>query len=173
VEDHGNAKQVEGILVNEDEAETRQQLERLAWLLDDSIRLPGLKMRIGVDSVLGLIPGVGDVVAAVLSTYILAQASRLGVSKAVLLRMSGNVVIDTVVGAIPLLGDLFDAGFKSNRRNVALLAKYLDEPRKVQRTSWMIVIGLALVLLVFFVGAFYLIGLLFAAILGLFATQPS
>lgn len=107
------------------ESDERRRLRRLAWLLDSSIRLPG-GFRIGVDSVIGLVPGVGDLVGAGLSSYILLQAARMRVGSGVLGRMAGNVLLELVVGSIPLVGDLFDMAFKANQRNVALLEAHLD-----------------------------------------------
>lgn len=101
------------------------RLERLAWLLDNSIQIPGLGYRIGIDPLLGLIPGVGDFVGGALSVYILYEAARMGVSRPLLMRMGFNVLIEVVVGTVPILGDLFDAGWKANARNVRLLQEHL------------------------------------------------
>ena len=101
-----------------------ERMERLAYLLDDSIRLPG-NYRIGYDALLGLLPGIGDAVGLVLSTMILVQAARLGVQRPTLLRMAVNVAIETVVGLVPLLGDLFDMAYKANLRNVDLAVRDL------------------------------------------------
>ena len=100
------------------------QLERirvLATLMDNAFRVPGTSFRFGWDSILGLIPGVGDVATGIASASIIGYAIRLGVRKGVLARMLANLAVDVTIGAIPLLGDLFDAAFKSNVRNVALL----------------------------------------------------
>jgi hypothetical protein len=100
-----------------------QRLERLARLLDSSIEVPGTKLTVGVDPLLGLIPGVGDALSLVASVYIVAMGSRLGVPRRTVWRMGLNVAVDAVVGSIPVLGDLFDAGFKANTRNVALIRR--------------------------------------------------
>lgn len=152
------AKPIEGVLVTDEELQARARLEQLAWLMDESFYIPGLNMRIGVDGLLGLIPGIGDLISAAISSYVIAEASRLGAPRTVLLRMSGNVLIDTVVGAIPFLGDLFDFGFKANRRNVQLLTRFLDEPRKTQRSSWLLLAGIFAVLAAAVVGAVYMLG---------------
>ncbi len=102
---------------NRDWARIRR-LERLAGLLDDRFRIPGTRWRFGLDSLIGLAPGIGDAAGAIMSIYIIAEAARLGVPKRVILRMLANMGIDTAIGAIPLAGDLFDAAYKSNRRNV-------------------------------------------------------
>lgn len=114
---------------------TRQQLNRLAWLLDSSIPLPGLKFRIGLDAIIGLIPGIGDVIGVVLSSYIVREAARAGLPKAVLARMVFNVAVEGVVGMIPVVGDVFDAAWKANQRNAGLLNAYLGNPRKATASS--------------------------------------
>lgn len=107
----------------------------LARLLDSAFRVPGTGFRFGLDPVLGLIPGVGDAVGGVFAAYLLWLAARAGAPAPVLLRMLGNVGLDTVFGAIPLLGDLLDAGWKANRRNLALLEGYLERPERTAATS--------------------------------------
>ncbi|MDZ7750632.1 MAG: DUF4112 domain-containing protein [Gammaproteobacteria bacterium] len=109
----------------DDAARIRARLSRLAWLLDSSVRLPG-GFRIGIDGLIGLIPGIGDLVAASVSAYIVAEAARLEVPGHVILRMISNVLVDLLVGTIPVLGDAFDFAFKANRRNIDLLDSHLD-----------------------------------------------
>jgi hypothetical protein len=120
-------------------------------LLDTAVGVPGTSFRVGLDPLLGLIPGLGDVTGAALSGYIVILASQLGAPKTVIVRMLGNVVIDTVGGTIPLVGDLFDAGWKSNTRNLALLERHLGEPVSTKRASravvWLTVAALALLAL--------------------------
>jgi hypothetical protein len=125
-------------------------MRRYAWLMDDCIRIPGTDRRIGIDPLLGLIPGAGDAAGGLLSLAPMFMASRLGAPNAVLLRMAGNVAVDTLLGAVPLLGDLFDAGWKANKRNVQLLERYASDPRPVARSSrWLVfVLVAALVLLI-------------------------
>ncbi|MEZ4601002.1 MAG: DUF4112 domain-containing protein [Syntrophotaleaceae bacterium] len=138
--------------MNTDERDkARRQLERLAWFLDNLIPIPGLDIRVGLDSLIGLFPGIGDTVGALLSSYILAAASRLGVPKSVLLKMAFNIAVDALIGAIPFLGDLFDVAWKANNRNVKLLGEYLDQPRKTVVTSRVFVWVLALLLVAFVV----------------------
>lgn len=98
-----------------------RRLSRLARLMDVQFRLPGTKFRYGLDGLIGLIPGVGDVAGAAISGYIVLEAKRLGASNWILARMIGNVLIEVVIGAIPVLGDLFDIVFKANVRNLRLL----------------------------------------------------
>ena len=107
----------------------------LARVLDSAVGIPGTRFRVGLDAILGLIPGGGDVAAAALSGYIVLTAARRGVPKAVIARMLVNVAADTAIGAIPVLGDLFDVAFKANQRNVALLEQHDREPRAVHRRS--------------------------------------
>ncbi|WP_257457982.1 DUF4112 domain-containing protein [Archangium lipolyticum] len=123
-----------------------EQVRGLARQLDTSIRLPG-GIRIGWDALLGLIPGVGDWAGALLSSYIILQAVRLGASREVLLRMVGNVGLEALVGAVPFLGDVFDAAWKANTRNVRLLEEHLMAPAATRRASraWVFGIGVLLV----------------------------
>ena len=102
------------------------QFEKLTRFLDDAIKVPGTNMRIGWDSIIGIVPGLGDVVSTVLSGYLVYQAKQLGASNWVLTRMVGNVALDFLIGAVPVVGDVFDVFFKSNRRNSKLLKKHLD-----------------------------------------------
>jgi hypothetical protein len=106
-------------------ADARTRVHRLARLMDSSVRLPG-GFRIGVDGIIGLVPVVGDFAAAGASLYIVAQVARAGVPASGLARMVLNVELDAVVGAIPLLGDVFDVAFKANLRNAKLMDTYLD-----------------------------------------------
>ena len=105
-----------------------EHVNNLAWLLDNSIRIPIINYRIGWDAIVGLIPGVGDVAGLLVSSYIVMHAMRLGVPKTTLAKMVSNITIEAVVGLIPFLGDLFDATFKANARNVHLLNELFDEP---------------------------------------------
>ena len=124
-----------------------KKLDNLAWLLDNSIKLPGTSWRIGLDGVIGLIPGIGDLAAGGLSTYILYQALKLKVPRAIIARMALNVLLESVIGVIPILGDLFDFVFKANQRNVNLMRKYVLNPRDTTRQSLLTLIFL----LVFFI----------------------
>ena len=128
-----------------------ESLERLSWLMDDFIRLPVIGWRVGLDALVGLIPGFGDTATSLVSFYILASAVRYGVPKVTLLRMGMNLGIDYVVGSFPVVGDLFDAWWKSNQRNVELLSQRAtvsaDEARKGTISDWLFV-GLIILLLV-------------------------
>lgn len=102
-----------------------RDIEFLAVLLDSQFRVPFTRFRFGLDPVLGLIPGVGDAAMALPACYILYRAHRLGVRRRVLARMGWNIAVDLVIGAIPLFGDIFDAAFRANLRNLALLRREL------------------------------------------------
>ena len=110
-------------------------LRRATTLLDDGIRLPGTSFRFGLDPLLGLVPGVGDVAGATLSAAIITAAVRHGVSRFTLVRMAGNVALDATLGIVPLLGDLFDAAWKANRRNLILLERHLSESPTAARAD--------------------------------------
>lgn len=96
--------------------------------MDAGIRIPGTNLRFGLDPMLGLIPGGGDALGAVLAGWILVEAIRMGASRATVLRIAGNVALDAGVGAIPFIGDIFDFAWKANLRNVALLERHLATP---------------------------------------------
>ncbi|CAE6940458.1 DUF4112 domain-containing protein [Vibrio sp. B1FLJ16] len=128
------------------EVDTRKQLQRLAWVLDSSIRLPG-GYRIGGDGIIGLIPGFGDALGAGLSSYIVIKAVSLNVPIIVLIRMMINVVLELVIGVIPIIGDMFDFMYKANERNVKLINEHLDSPHRTRRQSRYIVLVLLLVIL--------------------------
>ena len=113
----------------------RRRLSRLAWLLDNSIPVPGTRFRIGVDAIIGLVPGFGDLVGVLLSSYIVREAARMGAPPSVLTRMVFNVAIEGIAGIVPFLGDVFDAAWKANQRNYALLEAHLQDPRRTVRSS--------------------------------------
>lgn len=118
-----------------------RRVQFIAGVLDDAIRVPGTDLRIGIDPLVGLLPGVGDLLGGAASLYIIVEAARLGAPASVLVRMAANIAIDTLVGAIPVLGDLFDFGWKSNTRNARLLARHLEEPAGTRRASTALVVG--------------------------------
>ncbi len=102
------------------------RVQKVVHALDTAFRIPGTKIRLGWDSIIGMIPGIGDVSGALISTYVLVEARRLGVSQWTLARMSVNLLVDALLGSVPLIGDLFDVAFKANVRNLALLEKELN-----------------------------------------------
>ncbi|HJS78291.1 MAG TPA: DUF4112 domain-containing protein [Burkholderiales bacterium] len=93
----------------------RRKLERLAWLLDSSIPIPGTRFSIGLDALIGLVPFLGDLIGVLLSTYIVGEAARLGAGRSVLARMVLNVAVEGLAGLVPLAGDVFDAAWKANK----------------------------------------------------------
>lgn len=103
-----------------------ERLDRLSRLFDIAFLLPGTNIRFGVEAILRLVPGIGDLAASGLSCWLLMEAQRLGVPRRVLLRMIGNVVVEGVVGAIPIAGDVFDVAWRANRRNVRLLREHFE-----------------------------------------------
>ncbi len=111
-----------------------RRLDRLSRLLDSAFPIPGTRFRVGLDGIFGLIPGIGDAVGATLSTYIIFEAARLGVPGRVLLRMIGNVAVETLVGAFPIVGDIFDIAWKANLRNVALLRAHCPTSARAERS---------------------------------------
>jgi hypothetical protein len=124
----------------------------LARVLDEAIRIPGTNIRIGLDALLGLLPGGGDVAGGLFSGLIILQAARSGAPTPVLGRMLANVAIDVVLGAIPLLGDIFDVAWRANSRNVRLLESWRAQPASTSKASTLTVAGILLAL-------FLLIGL--------------
>ncbi|MEO1616047.1 MAG: DUF4112 domain-containing protein [Planctomycetota bacterium] len=111
--------------------ESLERIQRLARLLDTSFRVPGTKFRFGLDALLGLLPVGGDAVTAIAGTVLIARASRLGASKGLLMRMVFNLLIDFTLGALPLVGDVFDFFWRSNSRNVKLLESHLAKKNSV------------------------------------------
>ena len=105
-----------------------QRLDRLAQTLDARYRLPLTNLRVGLDGLVGLIPGIGDTLAALPSGYMIVRGYQLGARRRTLLRMAGNTGVDYLLGLIPLVGDLFDIGFKGNLRNIALLKQEFATP---------------------------------------------
>ena len=123
------------------------RLRAIATILDDAVQVPGTRIRFGLDALLGLLPGAGDAVTGVVSAYAIVLAARLGASPAVIARMAMNVLVDVATGTIPVLGDIFDIGWKANRKNVQLLEKYQANPQKASRASWLMVAMALLVML--------------------------
>lgn len=116
----------------------------IARLLDSAVGVPGTRIRFGLDALLGVVPGIGDLAGMVLSGYLVLLGARLGVSRAVLVRMLANVAIDTVGGTVPVIGDLFDVAWKSNMRNVTLLERAIGAPAASRRASGLTIVGILL-----------------------------
>jgi hypothetical protein len=134
-----------------------ESLERLGWLMDDLIRVPGLGWRFGLDAIVGLIPGFGDTATSLVSFYILVAAVRYRVPKVTVLRMGLNIGIDYLLGSLPLIGDVFDAWWKSNQMNIELLRQRAtvsaSEARKGTLSDWIFVSLIILLLAGLAIGA--------------------
>lgn len=130
---------------------SRRHLNNLAWFLDNSIPLPGTQYKVGVEALIGLIPGIGDGIGTALSSYILVAAARMGVPKKILLQMGYNIAIESIIGLIPFLGDAFDMVWKANMRNVQLLESYAEDPGKARTSSRLFVFALLAALIFIFI----------------------
>ena len=154
--------------------EIEESLDRLSWLLDDLFRIPVLGWRIGLDALVGLIPGVGDTATTVASLYVLGSAVRYRVPKITLLRMGLNLGIDYALGSLPLVGDLFDAWWKSNQKNVELLRQRAtvsaSEARKGRIRDWLFVVLIMVFLVMLAIGAAALSLYLLATLLSSLST---
>ena len=111
--------------MNDEQKELNEEkllrLKRLSHNLDEAITIPGTEHKIGIDPIIGLIPGGGDLIGGVLSIYIMHAGIRMGMPKSVIIRMFGNIALEFIIGCIPIIGDLFDAMWKSNQKNVKLI----------------------------------------------------
>jgi len=134
-----------------------QSLDKLAWLLDSSIPIPGTSRTIGLDGIIGLVPGIGDAFASLLSGYIIIKAIIMGLPIFVIGQMVVNMVLEGVIGVIPFFGDIFDFIFKANRRNVRLMQNYLEDPKETAERSASSVIGFLVVLFFVFLFTIWLI----------------
>jgi len=116
--------------------------ELLAGILDSTVRIPGTSLYLGLDPLIGLIPGIGDVLANLVGTVILGLAARLDVPRIVIVRMSANLLINGAVGAVPIVGDLFSVWFRSHARNARLLREAAREPSRGTGQDWLYVGGI-------------------------------
>lgn len=110
-------------------AERLKRLERLARFMDAAIAIPGTRISLGADAVVGLVPGAGDLIAKIASAYILYEAHQMGVPKHKLLRMGGNVLVDLVFGAVPVAGDVFDVFWRANLRNMKIVRDHVERSK--------------------------------------------
>src|ERR687894_1125025 len=106
-------------------ADSIARITALAKLLDSAFLIPGLNRRVGLDAIIGLVPGIGDAISTLLASYIIWEARQLGLPRWKIARMMGNVAIDTAIGAIPVAGDAFDLFFKANQRNLRIIHEHL------------------------------------------------
>ncbi|HET6380901.1 MAG TPA: DUF4112 domain-containing protein [candidate division Zixibacteria bacterium] len=141
-------------------------LELLAWLLDNAIPIPGTTWRIGLDAVIGLVPGAGDVVSGLVGILIVGRGAQLGLPRVVLARMLANVALDFAIGAIPLIGDAFDAWYKAHARNVGLLRRHLATSRASTAGDWAFFAILLGAFVLSIAGLVWLIGAVLGTILG-------
>jgi hypothetical protein len=128
------------------------EVEAIAWLLDNSIPVPGTGgRRFGLDAIIGFVPVVGDLVSGGIGLFVVWRASRFGLPRVVVARMLANAAVDMAVGAIPVLGDAFDLWFKANTRNLALMRSHLEQPDRSTRDDWIglgVLVGAALLVIV-------------------------
>lgn len=145
-------------------------LDKLSWILDAAFAIPGTRWRIGVDALLGLIPGVGDTVGAALSTYIIYTGARLGASKRTLLKMVGNVILESIIGLVPIVGDIFDIAWRANMRNVELLRTEsrltVRSERSSQQVAFLLAAGAGIFLVLLLVISLFLVLWLYRLIIG-------
>ena len=114
--------------------------------MDEVVRVPGTQFRFGLDPLIGLIPGIGDTSSALVSAFALVQAVRLGVPKVLLMRMALNILVNEVIGVVPVAGDAFSFWFKSNARNYEIIKTHRLGPSVARRSDWLFVIGVLVVL---------------------------
>jgi hypothetical protein len=121
----------------------------IAYWLDDAFRIPGTRIRFGLDPLIGLVPGLGDIVGGLLSTYVVVEAVRAKAPPALLLRMLTNLGVDMILAAVPIAGDLFDAGWKANSKNLSLLRQHIEHPDETRVASRafvaLLIVGVVLV----------------------------
>ncbi|MEY2857978.1 MAG: hypothetical protein RLZZ74_2290 [Cyanobacteriota bacterium] len=127
------------------------KLRRISKLLDNAIAIPGTKISFGLDPILGLLPGGGDTVTGGIAAYIVIEAARMGIPREILWKMVGNILIDSFAGTVPVMGDLFDLGWKANVKNIELLEKHLDVAESTKGDS-LFIFGLILVLALIILG---------------------
>ena len=120
----------------------------IAYIMDDVVRIPGTQFRFGLDPLLGLIPGIGDTSSALVSAFALIQAVRIGVPKILLMRMALNVLVNEVIGVVPVVGDAFSFWFKSNARNYEIIKHHRLGTSAPKRSDWFFVFGILFLLVV-------------------------
>jgi uncharacterized protein DUF4112 len=147
------AQEIEWEVLPPEEKQKQAKLEPffkwLALILDQFLRLPGTKFRFGLDPIIGLIPGIGDTASALISAFSLVYAARCGLPKALLARMSVNILLNEIIGIIPGVGDAFSFWFKSNQRNYELLQRHMAAPGRARKSDWVfvaVVLGLLFVI---------------------------
>jgi hypothetical protein len=147
------AKELDWEVLPPEDKQRRAALEPLfkwlALIMDDFLRVPGTKFRVGLDPIIGLLPGLGDTASAITSALVLVYAARSGLPKVLVARMAANILINELIGVIPGVGDAFSFWFKSNKRNYELLQRHRLVPRKSGKSDWIfLIVVLALIFLV-------------------------
>ena len=127
------------------------KLRRVSRLLDNAITIPGTKISFGLDPIMGLLPGGGDTITGGIAAYIVVEAARMGVPREILYKMVTNIAIDSFVGTVPVVGDLFDVGWKANVKNIELLEKHLDVAES-EKSDTLFIFGLILLLTLIVLG---------------------
>ena len=153
---------------NDPKAITLKRLRSISNLLDNAIAIPGTNYRVGIDPILGLIPGGGDTISAFLSAYIVLEAAQLGVPREALVRMVYNIILDSVLGSVPVVGDLFDASWKANVKNISLLESHLASPIPSKKVDRVFIILLLVGLILLVMAITFLSVLVFRFLLSLF-----
>ena len=151
-----------------DRSRSLVEVEFLAWLLDNSIPVPGTGRRFGIDAVVGFVPVVGDLFGGLMSLIVVWRGSRMGLPRIVVVRMLANAAVDLLVGAIPIVGDAFDLWFKVNERNLRLIRRHLESPDASTRSDWLVVLGFVAIIIALVVCIGWLLVALVSAIAGLF-----
>lgn len=138
-----------------------RRLRRISHLLDNAIPIPGTKYRIGLDPILGLIPGGGDLISSIFAGYVVFKSAQMGVPQETLVKMATNIVFDTVAGTVPVAGDLLDVAWKANVKNIELLDAHLGSPEPGKKANWLFVAALLLGLMLIVGGVIFLSVMLF------------
>lgn len=140
----------------------RAEMQTIAWLLDGTFRVPGTRFRFGLDPIIGLVPAVGDLVSGGVGLYLITRALQFRLPMIVVARMVLNSLLDFVVGAVPILGDLFDFAFRSNARNMRLFEEYVSDPERGTGDQWLFFVALLAVL----IGVIWLLAIVLGPLLG-------
>lgn len=147
---------------NKSHVASLRRLRRISNLLDNAISIPGTKYRIGIDPILGLIPGGGDLISSIFAGYVVFKSAQMGVPQETLVQMAANIVFDTVAGTVPVAGDLLDLTWKANVKNLELLDAHLGSPEPAgKKADWLFVAALMLGLALIVAGVIFLSVLFF------------
>jgi hypothetical protein len=146
---------------NKSHTASLRRIRQISHLLDNAIPIPGTRYRIGLDPILGLIPGGGDLVGSIFSGYVVFKSAQMGVPQEVLVKMAANIVFDTVAGTVPVAGDLLDVAWKANVKNIELLDAHLGSPVPSKKADWLFVAALLLGLMLIIGGMIFLSFMLF------------